>query len=71
MTPIAKKEVVSMEHSLDAYLKRQPTEKLEQFLKDCYANQTGEDFSNAIPVIEKVLSDRMQESAGGHDFTCR
>ena len=47
-----------MEHSVQAYLKRLPTEKLEKFLQDYISNQQTENFSGVIDDVVQELARR-------------
>lgn len=50
-----------MEHSLEAYLKRLPTEKLEEFLQDYLERRQDEDFSDMIGEVVRELARRKGE----------
>ena len=50
-----------MEHSMQAYLKRLPTKKLEEFLQDYMDKKQKEDFSNTIDAVIYELSRRKEE----------
>lgn len=47
-----------MDYSLQAYIDRLPTERLEAFLEQYYAGQLQEDFTSMIPYLEYVLAKR-------------
>ena len=47
-----------MYNSLQAYIDKLPTERLEAFLEQYYAGQLQEDFSSMIPYLEYVLGKR-------------
>lgn len=51
-----------MDHSVQAYLKRLSSEKLEKFLQDYQRNQHSEDFSKIIDAVVQEL-DRRKEAA--------
>ena len=51
-----------MEHSLQTYLEKLSTERLEAFLKQCYAREFTENFSSMIPYVEYVLERRKADS---------
>jgi len=50
-----------MDHSIEGYLKRQPTQKLREFLKKCYEGEASEDFSNVIPLVEEEIKRRKHD----------
>ena len=50
-----------MEHTVGAYLKRLPIEKLEKFLQDYLNNKLEEDFSNVIGDIVQELARRKEK----------
>ena len=50
-----------MGHTVEAYLKRLPTEKLEKFLQDYLNGELKEDFSNAIGDVVQELARRKGE----------
>lgn len=47
-----------MEHSIQAYLARLSTERLEAFVQQYYAGELNEDYSCMIPYIQYVLDRR-------------
>ena len=47
-----------MDHSLQAYIERLPTERLKEFLKQYYDGEFTEDFTYIIPYIEYVVDRR-------------
>ena len=49
---------MEMEHTMEAYLKRLPTEKLEAFLQDYMDGRQNEDFSDAIGAVVGELAQR-------------
>ena len=52
-----------MEHTVNAYLERLPTDRLEQFLQQ-YAYEEGkEDFSYIIPYMQAELDRRKVKPA--------
>ena len=50
-----------MEHTVEAYLRRLFTEKLEKFLQDYLNGKLTEDFSNAIGDVVQELARRKEE----------
>ena len=52
-----------MEYSVQAYLKRESTEKLEKFVQDYRNNLLKEDFSNMIDAVIQELTRRKADSA--------
>ena len=50
-----------MEHTILAYINRQSTQQLEQFLEQFYAGAFQEDFSAFVPYVEYVLDRRKKE----------
>ena len=50
-----------MEQTVDAYLQRLPTEKLEKFLQDYLNGEFTEDFSDAIGKVVQELARRNAE----------
>ena len=55
-----------MKYSVQAYLKRLPTEKLEKFLEDYKSQQLTEDFSGVIDDAAQELA-RRKEKIGNPD----
>lgn len=53
-----------MECSVEAYLRRLPTEKLEQFLQDYMNGKLKEDYSNGIGEVVRELARRKAEGKG-------
>ena len=53
-----------MEYSMEAYLRRLPTEKLEKFLGDYLNGELTEDFSNVIGEVVRELARRKEEREG-------
>ena len=51
-----------MEHSVAAYLRRLPTEKLEEFLQEYVDRKQEEDFSNVIGEVVQELARRKEET---------
>ena len=51
-----------MEYSVEAYLRRLPTEKIETFLQDYLNGVLKEDFSGMIGAVEQELSRRKGEN---------
>lgn len=49
-----------MEHSVEAYLKRLPTEKLEEFLQEYMGRKQEEDFTNVIGDVVHELARRKE-----------
>lgn len=47
-----------MDHSLQAYIERLPTERLEEFLQQYYRGEFTEDFAYIVPYIEYVVERR-------------
>ena len=47
-----------MEHTMEAYLKNLPTEKLDAFLQDYIDKKLIEDYSDMIGEVVKELSQR-------------
>ena len=47
-----------MDHSLQAYLERQPTLKLETLLQELYTGTYGANYAYMIPIIEEILEKR-------------
>ena len=54
-----------MDHSVQAYVKRLPTERLKVFIQQYDAGLLEEDFSNAIPMLRAELRRRETENSGG------
>ena len=52
-----------MEHSVQAYLRRLPTQMLEKFLQDYKNSQYREDFSEMIGIILRELEQRKTDAA--------
>lgn len=50
-----------MDYSIQAYIERQATERLEKFLEDYYEGRLDADYTYAIPYIEYVLGKRKQD----------
>ena len=50
-----------MEHSVQAYLKRLPTEALEKFLQDYQNDLLKENFSGVIDVVVQELAQREKD----------
>ena len=50
-----------MEHTMEAYLKRLPTEKLETFLQSYMDKKQKEDFTNVIGAVVQELARRKEE----------
>ena len=55
-----------MDYSMQAYMRRLPTEKLVSFLQQCRDPEQKETYAYLIPEIEKLLQQRMsgQQSGG-------
>ena len=53
-----------MEHSVEAYLRRLPTEKLEIFLQNYMDGKQQEDISNMIGTVIHELARRKKEEEG-------
>ena len=51
-----------MEYSVQAYLRRVPTEKLEKFVQDYQNALLNEDFSGVIDDVVRELARRKGES---------
>ena len=51
-----------MEYTTQAYLRRQPTEKLEAFLKDYLEGNLKENFDNVIGEVVQELARRKKET---------
>ena len=51
-----------MEHSVEAYLKRLSTEKLEEFLRKYTETKQEEDFTNAMDQVVQELTHRKEAS---------
>lgn len=47
-----------MDHSLQTYLKKLSTEQLENFLKQYYAGEFSENFSDTVPYVAYILDKR-------------
>lgn len=47
-----------MDHSLQSYIERVSTERLEAFLRQYYDGELTEDFTHIIPYIEYVVDRR-------------
>lgn len=54
-----------MEYSVEAYLQRLSTEKLEAFLQNYLEGQLEEDFSNVIGEVAQELSRRKEKTPPG------
>ena len=52
-----------MEHSVQAYLRRLPTQMLEKFLQDYKNSQYREDFSEMIGIVLRELERRKTDAA--------
>ena len=52
-----------MEHTVEAYLKRLPKEKLEKFLQDYMDHKLEEDFSEVIGEVLQELARRQEEAS--------
>ena len=50
-----------MEHTVEAYLRRLPTEKLEGFLQNYMDRKQEEDFTNVIGEVIHELTRRKKE----------
>ena len=50
-----------MEYSVEAYLRRLPTEKLEEFLQDYMEGKQEEDFTNVIGEVVHELARRKED----------
>ena len=50
-----------MEHTIEAYLDRQPTEKLVQFLQDYGQGKIAESYDETLPYMIAVLKKRKQQ----------
>ena len=55
-----------MEHSVIEYVKRLPTERLEQFLLQCMQDSQAEDYAYIVPNIKQVLAARSAENSDKH-----
>ena len=47
-----------MDHSISGYLRRESTEKLENFLEKCRTGEIKENYSNVIPLVEEEIAKR-------------
>lgn len=50
-----------MQHSLQAYLERQPTEKLETLVQNYFSGNASEDYRYAIPMMIEILDLRAKQ----------
>ena len=47
-----------MDLSVRAYIDRLPTEKIEKFIEQYYADELSEDYTYIIPYLQYVLDQR-------------
>ena len=59
-----------MEHSVQAYLRRLPTEILEKFLQEYQRNRYREDFPQMIGDVIQELERRKKERSIGDSTLC-
>ena len=59
-----------MEHSLEKYLERQSTQKLECVLREYLTMDNAENYKDAIQMIRKVLEERKVYSCGNSPPDC-
>lgn len=50
-----------MEHSLKAYLTRQPTEKLDEMLRYCLTGERWKQYDDVILEILQILNEREKD----------